>query len=295
MATYNGAKYVSEQIDSILNQTIQNFELVICDDCYTDETWRILEEYREKDLRIKLYCNEQNIGFKRNFEKAISLCSGEYIALSDQDDVWLPNHLEILYNLIGEKMIACGNANMVDADGKKIGLTLREMESFNYIPTDNLQLAYSVIFFRNPFQGASMLIRKSFFSYALPIPNEIKFHDSWFSNLAFYCGGIVYTNEIINNYRMHGSNVTGMRVKVKSKIRTFVSHLLFPKTGCERLIVAKYVQDRMPNKCSDEAIFLEHIIKLLKRSSSVRGRILNGLFLLKHYKTIFNVDSSHWL
>ena len=294
MATYNGAKYLREQIDSILSQTIRDFELIVCDDCSTDETWKILEDYKDRDLRVKLYSNQHNIGFIKNFEKAIGLCSGEYIALSDQDDVWLPNHLEVLYNLIDDKMIACGNADMIDMNGDRLGLTLQEMESFNYVPINNLQLASSVIFFRNPFQGASMLIRRNFFSYALPIPNEIKYHDSWFANLASFCGGITYTERIVNKYRMHGNNVTGMRIKVRSKIRTFVSHLLFARMGHERLVVTKYVQERLPNRFSNEALYLEHIMKLLKRSSFVRGRLLNGLFLLRNYKTIFSADSSHW-
>ena len=90
MATFNGEKYLREQIDSILAQTHQNFELVICDDCSTDGTAGILREYETQDSRIRVYVNERNIGFKKKFERAISLCKGEYIALSDQDDVWRP-------------------------------------------------------------------------------------------------------------------------------------------------------------------------------------------------------------
>ena len=86
MATYNGAKYLREQIDSILAQTIQDFELVVCDDCSSDDTWDILKQYSDADKRIKVFRNESNMGFKRNFEKAMSLCGGDYIALSDQDD-----------------------------------------------------------------------------------------------------------------------------------------------------------------------------------------------------------------
>ena len=108
MATYNGEKYLREQIDSILNQTIQDFELIVCDDCSTDTTWNILQDYQSQDRRIKCYRNEENLGFKKNFEKAIGLCTGEYIALSDQDDIWLPEHLEKLVNIIGNADLACG-------------------------------------------------------------------------------------------------------------------------------------------------------------------------------------------
>ena len=102
MATYNGEKYLREQIDSILNQTIQDFELIVCDDCSTDTTWNILLEYQSQDKRIKCYRNEENLGFKKNFEKAIKLCTGEYIALSDQDDIWLEEKVETMIGIMND-------------------------------------------------------------------------------------------------------------------------------------------------------------------------------------------------
>lgn len=294
MATYNGAKYLSEQIDSILSQTISNFELIICDDCSTDETWIVLEDYALKDNRIKLFRNNENLGFKKNFEKALTLCSGDYIALSDQDDIWTPNHLELLYTHIGDKMVVCGNAEMIGSDGESLGLTLQELESFNYVPDDNLQLASSVIFFRNPFQGASMMIKKSFLKYALPIPESIKYHDSWFSNLSPFCGGIAYTTEIVNKYRMHGKNVTGMRITPRSKIKTLGSHLLLARTALERKVVVMCVLERISKRICPETTFLKEVLKKLNRASSMTGRFRNGFYLMSHYKTIFNADSSHW-
>ena len=96
LTTYNGEKFLKEQLDSILNQTYSDYELVVCDDCSTDSTRQILKEYEKKDKRINVFLNNNNLGFKNNFEKAISLCTGEYIALSDQDDIWDEKKLEIL-------------------------------------------------------------------------------------------------------------------------------------------------------------------------------------------------------
>lgn len=295
MATYNGAKYLREQIDSILSQTISDFELIICDDCSNDETWNILVDYASRDNRIKIYRNNENLGFKRNFEVAINKCKGDYIALSDQDDIWLPSHLEILYNLIGDKVIACGNALLINSEGERIGITLQEMESFNYVADDNLQMASSIIFFRNPFQGASMMIKRSFLNYALPIPETIKYHDSWFSNLSFFCGGLAYTTQIVNNYRMHGNNVTGMRIKPRSKVRTLASNILYAKTSIEIKNTVSCVMERIPEKDGEEAQFLEGVLRKLNRAASIWGRLLNSVYLIRHYKTIFNADSSHWL
>ena len=86
MATYNGEKNIKEQIESILNQTLKEFELIICDDASTDNTVPILTSFAEKDKRIKILKNEQNLGFKKNFEKILFHCTGEYIAFCDQDD-----------------------------------------------------------------------------------------------------------------------------------------------------------------------------------------------------------------
>jgi glycosyltransferase involved in cell wall biosynthesis len=120
MATYNGENYIREQIDSILNQTYQEFELIICDDCSTDSTWTILQEYEKKDHRINCQLNEKNIGFVKNFEKAIRLSQGEYIAFSDQDDIWTSDHLEILLATIGKNQLCCGNYLFMDANGKSL-------------------------------------------------------------------------------------------------------------------------------------------------------------------------------
>src|SRR4051812_17962871 len=90
MATYNGARYVAEQLDSILQQTYSLIEIVVVDDGSKDETVEIIKEYQAQHPCIRLYQNEINIGVNKTFEKAISYCSGEYIALSDQDDIWMP-------------------------------------------------------------------------------------------------------------------------------------------------------------------------------------------------------------
>ena len=133
---------------------------MICDDCSKDSTWSILEEYAQRDSRIRIYENEKNLGVKHNFEKAISLTEGEFIAFSDQDDNWMPNHLELLLKAIENKSMACGNAEMMYEDGTSMNMTLQYQDAFDYIPEDDLKKALTVILFRNPFQGASMLIRR---------------------------------------------------------------------------------------------------------------------------------------
>src|SRR4030067_269521 len=88
LCTYNGEKYLREQLDSILCQTRAPDQILILDDCSNDRTIEIIENFLKKDGRIRLIRNETNLGYARNFEKGISLCETDFIALSDQDDIW---------------------------------------------------------------------------------------------------------------------------------------------------------------------------------------------------------------
>ena len=206
LASYNGSKYIHEQIDSILNQTYQDFELIICDDCSTDNTWQILEEYVQKDSRIRIYKNETNLGFKKNFEKAISLCQGEYVALSDQDDIWMENHLEVLLKNIANYSISCGNSLLIDKDGNSMKMKLNENEKFFYIEMS--KFIYRSLLMGNCLQGANMLMPTKFVKKCLPIPQSVLYHDAWFAACACLENGISYTLDVINQYRQHGNNVT---------------------------------------------------------------------------------------
>ncbi len=100
MATYNGEKYLKDQLDSIYNQTYKNIEVIVTDDCSIDKIVEILEQYA-RFHGLKYTVNEENLGFV----KVISLCGGEYIALADQDDIWEKNKIEILVNEIGSNLL----------------------------------------------------------------------------------------------------------------------------------------------------------------------------------------------
>ena len=201
MTTYNGEKYLREQLDSILAQTYSDFELVICDDCSNDSTRAILQEYESKDSRIKLFYNEENLGFKKNFEKAIFFCKGEYIALSDQDDIWLPSHLQVLLDNLKDFPMSVGNARMVDSDANDMGKLLNEVEGLHFFPNDSKKIIYRVILGGNCFQGASSLFKASFIKELLPIPQEVLYHDAWFTACAAMTSGFSYSFEPITKYR----------------------------------------------------------------------------------------------
>ncbi|WP_455669615.1 glycosyltransferase family 2 protein [Phocaeicola sp.] len=295
MATYNGSKYIREQLDSILAQTLQDFELIICDDCSTDVTWNILQEYAKRDTRFHIYRNIENLGFKKNFEKAISCCTGEFIALSDQDDIWLPNHLELLMGNIGNKMISCGNAELMDAHGRLLNMTLDYQEGLDFVPEKDFLKAYSVIFFRSPYQGASMLIRREFLIKALPIPEIVAYHDAWFSELGCFYGGISFFRDVILLYRRHGHNVTGEKEVRRPKIRSFIRHIRHSHSLKDRVGIVDNILERLPDLSSDEKDFLINAKAMFLRKKSIWGRLYNSIYELRHYKYIFSCDKIHWI
>lgn len=213
LATYNGEKFITEQMESILNQSFQDFEVVIHDDCSTDGTYDLLHQFAQKDSRIILRRNEHNLGFSENFKSIVDECTGEYIAFSDQDDVWEIKHLEILLSIISNKDVACGNALLVDQDNHSLGFTMREVIGMkNEIESDRICWR---LFNDNFVQGTAMLVRRELCVKYLPVPDVVKFHDYWLALVASLNNGIVYTPKIVLRYRQHGNNVTS---NIKSSI-----------------------------------------------------------------------------
>lgn len=288
MATYNGERYLREQLDSILSQTISFSELVISDDSSTDATWNIIMEYASKDARIKAFQNERNIGFVKNFEKAMSQCTGDYVALSDQDDIWLPEHLEILLNNIGNKMIATGDAELIDKEGKRLGKKLSYLEYLDYVPEDDLAKAYMIFFFRNANQGTSMLVRKELLALALPIPvlQRIPYHDTWLAIMSCFCGGIARTQDIVTLYRRHDRNITKNKRR-KARIRILLAHIrIFQDADRPYLIPA--IRERLAKVLNNEQRdFLDSVEMYYKRQYSFFGRVANFFFEMKYYRWIY--------
>lgn len=215
MTTYNGERFLREQIDSILNQTYTDFELIICDDVSSDSTVDILNEYAQKDSRVHIVQNEKNLGFLKNFEKAIRIClerGADYVALSDQDDIWLPNHLEVLLKTLnGKEGLACGDVRLIDENNKEYSkLSERLNLDIEKLPTlDKLKISMYNI---NLFQGACMLIHKSCFRFLFPYPDHISSHDTWFFLCSAYTDHFYYSSEILSKHRQHKNNASGNKI-----------------------------------------------------------------------------------
>jgi glycosyltransferase involved in cell wall biosynthesis len=207
MATYNGVRFLAEQIDSIISQTYSDFELIVCDDCSKDNTFALLVEYQKKDRRIHVFENEVNLGFKKNFEKAVGLCKGDFIAFCDQDDIWTENHLEVLVKNIGNKDLICGKAELVDENGISLGVSTSEC-FIPHAPSDDKSEVFEQLLYSNFVQGTAAMISRNLVQYLFPIPDCVRFHDWWAASISCLHNGLTYVDEVVLKYRQHGTNVT---------------------------------------------------------------------------------------
>lgn len=200
LCTYNGAKYLQEQLMSIVHQTYKNIEVVIVDDCSTDNTVEIVKNLQKTFPKIKLHQNEKNLGFNKNFEKAIGLCTGDYIAISDQDDIWELSKLELLLNHISDNWLIFSNSIFVDEQNNELGKTLLQ-PSFKLGERD-----FRSLLFYNFVTGHTTLFARAFIPYIFPIPNS-GYYDWWMGFIALYHKKIAYLNKNLTRHRIHGSSV----------------------------------------------------------------------------------------
>lgn len=207
IATYNGERYLQQQLDSIYSQTYSNLEVVVTDDCSKDKTVEILELYRNK-YGLKYSINEENLGYVKNFERAASLCSGDYIAFCDQDDIFLPDKIETLVREIGEYSLIYSDATLIDCNGKEFAQSYMRYVNFPMLTGKPFRELLFSCFIR----GFQMLFTRDLLRAALPMPDRVT-HDDWFSILAAKRGGIRYLDRPLAQYRQHGRNVTGTLVQ----------------------------------------------------------------------------------
>lgn len=212
LATYNGEKYLKEQIDSILNQTYKNIHLIISDDKSKDGTRAILEQYQKQDSRITIYFQEQNLGYIKNFEFLLKKVESNYYMLSDQDDVWLPEKIEKSMDTLKHQ-----DADLVFGDLEVVNEKLETIyPSFGDFMLLNRKIkkyinSYEVNYLYNCVTGCTILSKKEYIKDILPIPHNSKYvlHDYWMGLMVALKGKLAYMPEKYIKYRQHGNNQIG--------------------------------------------------------------------------------------
>ena len=229
MCTYNGEKFLGEQLASLVAQERLPDELVICDDGSTDATVRIVEAFgKTAPFVTRLYRNPVNLGYSRNFVQAVQLCSGDVIALSDQDDIWYRQKLARLSAVFEDDSTVGGafsNGDLIDTTSKPLGRTL--WQSFRFGPEDQARLrsgeVADVLLRRNVVTGMAFALRSSLRELLDPMPGTW-IHDGWLSFMIALRSRLVALPEPLVAYRVHGEQQVGAPLSSRAKLAWIREH-----------------------------------------------------------------------
>jgi glycosyltransferase involved in cell wall biosynthesis len=281
MCTFNGERFLDQQLASLLRQTNRPAELVICDDGSVDGTVDILERFaRHAPFPVRLSLNAKRLGIRANFEQALSLCTGPYIALADQDDIWTEGRLaesleemkriEAIHGQITPTLIH-SDMTVVDKGDRIVDgsyFRRRGLRRFHREPLKELIA-------QNYVTGCTTLMNRALLSLALPIPPTAALHDWWIGLVAAATGVVHTVDRPLVRYRAHDSNAVGAKKKES------LAFLMEAAANPERLValaqsqaIERVLSDRLPK--SRSLVFLERYHALLYqgglRSAIALGR-----------------------
>jgi glycosyltransferase involved in cell wall biosynthesis len=214
LCTYNGARFLAEQLNSIAAQDRPPDEIVICDDRSTDATLDIVAEFSKRvPFPVRCFVNEQNVGVIKNFEKAIIACTGDIIFLSDHDDYWRPEKIRTMareFENDADVGLVFSDALVTDAELNSLGTTMWKVVGLDQKGLDGIANGDALSRFIRTYTvtGATAAFRASLRDEIVPIPVSFM-HDAWIADIAAACSKVVAINSTLIMYRQHGTNVDG--------------------------------------------------------------------------------------
>lgn len=218
LCTYNGERFLGQQLDSLLGQTLLPHEIVVGDDASTDGTWGILQAFAlragELGVQVRLLRRERNLGFVRNFSETLRQVTGDIVFLCDQDDAWLPEKIATMadrFRADPPLWLLCTDAWLVAADGSRLGGLFEALELAGW---ERRALhegrGFDVLLRRSMATGATAAFRRELLDVALPV-GEGWVHDEWLAIVAAVAGRVDLLDHRLIDYRQHGGNQIGMR------------------------------------------------------------------------------------
>lgn len=221
IATYNGKDYILDQLDSILREIPLDAEVLICDDNSSDDTVALVAGVN--DSRIRLLRNNTNLGYVRNYERLIAAASGEYIFLSDQDDVWPSGRVSLMLGAMNRtnSSVVVGGMELFEHDvglRRASPLFSSHCDKTSWVNILGVFMGWKSL----PYFGCCMLISKDLKAKILPFRSASISHDIWIALISNIEGKVCHLVEVVTYRRIHGSNVTNSDRSVTSKIKTRV-------------------------------------------------------------------------
>ncbi len=212
MPTYNGEKYLEQQLQSLLEQSYQNIRIIISDDNSSDNTTDILKKYKEKDKRIEIYFQEKNLGVVKNIEFLLKKVENPFYMLCDQDDYWLPEKVQKSIDTLkqNDADLVFGDLEVVDENLNTIYPSYNDFMHISRKIKNNINKK-DINYLYNCVTGCTILAKKETISWVLPIPIKSGFsiHDHWIGIMSSINGKLAYIQEKYIKYRQHGDNQVG--------------------------------------------------------------------------------------
>lgn len=276
LCTYNGEKYLPEQLESIIRQSVSVDEIVICDDGSTEDTIGLLRRFAETaPCVVRIFQNDTNLGSTKNFEKCLSLCEGDIIFCCDQDDRWREDKVEkqTTYFAAHPQCDAVfSNALIMDDDSELTSSTIWQEIEFSEEPQQRWKegKAHEILFGGFVVTGATLALRRSCLDRLMPFPTHIPqlIHDAWIALALSLEKKIDFINEPLVFYRMHASQQVGFGAKIdpvrfKDRLKRDRQKKLAP------------IQEKADNA--------QHLYKLLRDLSFVPREKLIKLYLRQRH------------
>lgn len=280
LAAHNGAKHLAVQVDSILQQTYTPLELIISDDASTDHTREVLKAY-ENDPRVRVYYHAHNLGLTENFMFAAHQAKGQFIAFSDQDDVWLPNKIAALHAAIGKHPLVYSDSLLIDEQGHSMHKKLSDLKKMYSGDDSRGYILYSCVW------GHGMMITRSLLAGVSPVPAGVH-HDIWIAYNAFQLGGIKFHDEVLTHYRQHASS-TSQTLPEKNSVRKndTRAEAFLKKLDWIRIMQQYERPEWQP--------FYTKLVELYARKQKGGYVWPLVMFMLRHRSAIFMYSKKGWL
>jgi len=291
MTTYNGERFLEAQIDSILSQTLPPDEIIVCDDISNDRTLAILNKYQKKSF-LQYHINKRRLGVIENFKKAVSLTKPRnYIALSDQDDIWLPEKLDIQCEKLCKiddtvtPALVYSDLHLIDENNGLIN------ESFwNELGTDVYNHSFKTLLFGNYILGCTSMFNSAMKPFFTDIPNQLALnHDAWTGLIAYSFGKVSEIGIPLVKYRKHAANVTTLSGYTKpSRMDRLKKHMqyVFRDTDFlkEQFELSEYFIDAYNEKLSPEQEKLIQQFLTLKNTKYIQKKLVQRKFFKGEWK-----------
>ena len=301
MAVYNGEKYIDKQLFSIVNQTLIPDEIVITDDSDNDDTYQIIKEYIIKYDKIKwnYIKNTERLGYCRNFFKALSLTSGDIVFLSDQDDIWDRDKISKMTNcMLHDKniMCLCSKYILIDKDDNEISgeheystsdKYNKDIKRFTYFKLGKNEY-FKILAFPGFCFAINEKLRKDLNTFLKSIDiNKIKYHDLIISFLSSRVDAFYIYNEVLNKYRMHGTNAIGIEEFNDGKKQDRIEWLRTILNNQKELLSYEIdLQSKVNTKDNENVEILNSLIDF----NSKRIDYLSNKRIINTFKLVFNLN-----